>query len=109
MLIDGPDLTSTADAASLGQQVDGALLLARHGRTRAPQLRQACQVLALADVHVLGVVLNRVGRVRRRTRLRLTPQPLPTTRPPADADEDSAGLRSKRNEDVESAQLSTRR
>ncbi|WP_160311641.1 polysaccharide biosynthesis tyrosine autokinase [Streptacidiphilus melanogenes] len=60
VLLDMPPALALADAAAVGQYCDGAIIVARHGRTRAAQLRRVCESLASAGTPVLAGVLNMV-------------------------------------------------
>ncbi len=57
ILFDAPPLLAAADAAVLGQQVDGVLLVAQTGRTGLEQARQAQEILRKAQACILGVAL----------------------------------------------------
>lgn len=80
VLLDSPDLAGTADALALGKQVDGVLLLVRALHARPEAVEHALDVLRLAGVDLLGVVLSRPGRGRRR---RLRPRVDPPDVAPA--------------------------
>ena len=58
VIIDGPPLLPVSDAAIIARDVDGAILVVRHGKTTKEQLRQAATRLAQVDANVLGVTLN---------------------------------------------------
>jgi capsular exopolysaccharide synthesis family protein len=58
VVIDAPPLLPVADAAVLGQSCDGAVLVARHGKTSADQIKRAAGQLRAVDVRLLGSVLN---------------------------------------------------
>ncbi|ONH60217.1 protein tyrosine kinase [Frankia sp. CcI49] len=58
VLIDTPPLLPVTDAAVLATRVDGALLVARTGRTRREQLRRAVGALRAVDANLLGTVLT---------------------------------------------------
>ncbi|MCK9930944.1 polysaccharide biosynthesis tyrosine autokinase [Frankia sp. Mgl5] len=60
VLIDAPPLLPVTDAAVLATRVDGALLVARVGRTRREQLRRAAEALRAVDARIIGTVLNMV-------------------------------------------------
>lgn len=60
VLLDMPPALALADAAAAGQYCDGAIVVTRHGRTRAAQLRRVCDSLASAGTPVLAGVLNMV-------------------------------------------------
>lgn len=58
VIIDAPPLLSATDAAVVAHIADGALLVARHGKTTREQLRRAGDALRSADVRLLGTVLT---------------------------------------------------
>lgn len=58
VVIDAPPLLPVTDAALLARQADGALLVARHGKTTRDQLSQAVERLHQVDAEPVGVVLN---------------------------------------------------
>jgi capsular exopolysaccharide synthesis family protein len=58
VLIDTPALLSTTEAAILARGCTGALLVARHGRTRREEVAQAVERLQTVHARVLGAVLN---------------------------------------------------
>jgi capsular exopolysaccharide synthesis family protein len=58
VLLDLPSLLAVTDAAVLAGQVDGVLLVARNKRTSVKQIRQAVEVLNIANARTLGCVLN---------------------------------------------------
>lgn len=58
ILIDAPPLLPVTDAALLARQADGAVLIVRHGKTKADQVNQAVQNLSNVDARLLGTVLN---------------------------------------------------
>jgi capsular exopolysaccharide synthesis family protein len=58
VLLDAPPLLPVTDAAILGAECDGALLIVRHGRTTRNQLKSAVSALESASVRVLGTVLS---------------------------------------------------
>ncbi|MCK9922150.1 polysaccharide biosynthesis tyrosine autokinase [Frankia sp. AgPm24] len=60
VLIDAPPLLPVTDAAVLASRADGVLLVARIGKTRREQLRQAADALRAVDARVVGTVLNMV-------------------------------------------------
>lgn len=62
LLIDAPPVLPVTDAAILSRDVDGVMLVARHGTTRKRQLQRAVEVLRQAETPVLGTVLNAVPR-----------------------------------------------
>jgi polysaccharide biosynthesis transport protein len=58
IIIDSPPILSVTDAAILATQVDTVLLVIRSGRTSAPQVRRARNLLQSVNARVLGVVIN---------------------------------------------------
>lgn len=58
VIIDGPPLLPVSDAAIMARDVDGAILVVRHGKTTKEQLRQASTRLAQVDANLLGVTVN---------------------------------------------------
>ncbi|RAG85770.1 hypothetical protein DN069_09690 [Streptacidiphilus pinicola] len=60
VLLDMPPALALADAAAVGRYCDGAIIVTRHGRTRAAQLRRVCDSLTSAGTPVLAGVLNMV-------------------------------------------------
>ncbi|HEY6952099.1 MAG TPA: polysaccharide biosynthesis tyrosine autokinase, partial [Bacteroidota bacterium] len=59
VLFDSPPLLAVTDAAVLGTEVDGVLLVASAGETRANGLERVAEFLAGIGVKTLGVVLNK--------------------------------------------------
>jgi capsular exopolysaccharide synthesis family protein len=108
VLVDGPDLSTSADAAALGKHVEGTVLVVRHGRSRVPRVRQACDTLALADVEVLGTVLNRIGHLRLGPHRRQNTTPQPAARPAAVAEPHGDWLLEGRDGTQATSPLSTR-
>jgi capsular exopolysaccharide synthesis family protein len=62
VIIDAPPLLPVSDAAILGRDVDGAILVVRHGKTSREQLRQARLRLAQVDANLFGVAVNMTPR-----------------------------------------------
>lgn len=62
VIIDAPPILPVADAAILATEVDGVLLLARHGSTSRDQLRQAVFRIDSVGGRLLGTILNRAPR-----------------------------------------------
>ena len=62
VLIDSPPVLPVTDAAVLGRQVDGALIVAGMDRIHRPQLRDALESLETAGCTVLGLVINKIAR-----------------------------------------------
>ncbi|MBC6456846.1 polysaccharide biosynthesis tyrosine autokinase [Actinomadura sp. HBU206391] len=60
VLLDTPPLLPVADATVLARNCDGAVMIARHGRTQTDELRSGVERLRAADVRLLGSVLNMV-------------------------------------------------
>ena len=60
VILDAPPLLPVADAAILLTEVDGALLLVRHGETTRDQLSRAIARVQAVGGKVLGTVVNRV-------------------------------------------------
>lgn len=58
IVIDAPPLLPVSDAAVLARQADGAILVARFGRTTRDQLRKATESLEVVGARLLGTVLN---------------------------------------------------
>jgi receptor protein-tyrosine kinase len=58
VIIDAPPLRPVSDAALVARDVDGAILVVRHGKTTKEQLRQAGQRLSQVDAKLLGVAVN---------------------------------------------------
>lgn len=58
VVIDTPPLLAAADAAVLGSQADGVILVVRAGSTEREEAVQALQQLARVGANVLGAVLN---------------------------------------------------
>jgi non-specific protein-tyrosine kinase len=61
VLLDSPPVLAVTDATVLAAMADGVILVAAAGQTRIDELTRARQVLAQGPVHVLGVILNKVG------------------------------------------------
>ncbi|GAA2081389.1 polysaccharide biosynthesis tyrosine autokinase [Aeromicrobium halocynthiae] len=62
VILDAPPMLPVADASILVTEVDGALLLARHGATTREQLRLAVARIETVGGRLFGTVLNRVPR-----------------------------------------------
>ncbi|MBJ7359665.1 CpsD/CapB family tyrosine-protein kinase, partial [Nocardioides sp.] len=58
VIIDAPPLLPVTDAALLAAMSDGAIIVARHGRTTRDQLAHAIERVDAVDAKTLGVVLN---------------------------------------------------
>ncbi|MCX7708093.1 MAG: polysaccharide biosynthesis tyrosine autokinase [Anaerolineae bacterium] len=64
VLFDSPPVLAVTDAAVLGRQVDGVLLVADAGATREHALASATEELRKTGANVLGVALNRLDARR---------------------------------------------
>lgn len=62
VLIDSPPVLPVTDAAVLGRQVGGALIIAGMDRIHRPQLRETLESLDTAGCPVLGLVINKIAR-----------------------------------------------
>jgi capsular exopolysaccharide synthesis family protein len=62
VIFDSPPIEAFADAAVLSSFLDGTLLVVRSRRGHRVKVRRACEALARADAHVIGVVLNGLSR-----------------------------------------------
>ena len=62
VVIDAPPMLPVADASILMTEVDGALLLVRHGSTTREQLRLAVKRIETVGGRLFGTVLNRTPR-----------------------------------------------
>ncbi|MGO1383677.1 MAG: polysaccharide biosynthesis tyrosine autokinase [Arachnia sp.] len=60
VLFDAPPLLPVTDAVVLAGQTAGAILVARSGQVKRPELEQATRLLDAGSVTLLGVVLNDV-------------------------------------------------
>jgi succinoglycan biosynthesis transport protein ExoP len=60
VVFDTPPVMALADAAVLGSQVDGVLMVFGAGTTRREMAHRALAALQQANAHVVGVLLNRV-------------------------------------------------
>jgi Mrp family chromosome partitioning ATPase len=60
VLFDSPPALAVTDAAVLGAQMDGVLLVVDAGVTRRGESERAKETLEQVGVHFLGVVLNRL-------------------------------------------------
>lgn len=58
VILDSPPILAASDSTILGLQVDGALLVARAGKTERGTAQVAMQQLSKAGVRVVGVVIN---------------------------------------------------
>ena len=62
VIIDAPPLLPVSDAAIMARDVDGAILVVRHGKTTKEQLRQARLRLDQVDANLFGVAVNMAPR-----------------------------------------------
>jgi receptor protein-tyrosine kinase len=62
VIIDAPPLLPVSDAAIMARDVDGAILVVRHGKTTKEQLQQASLRLAQVDATLFGVAVNMTPR-----------------------------------------------
>ena len=60
IIIDTPPLLPVTDAAVAAAQVDGAVLVVRHGKTKRAQVLQSVQALTAVDARILGTVMTQV-------------------------------------------------
>ncbi|GAA4969843.1 polysaccharide biosynthesis tyrosine autokinase [Kineococcus glutinatus] len=60
VILDSPPLLPVTDAAVIARQVDGVILVARHGRTTRDHIRRALDRLRAVDARVLGGILSMV-------------------------------------------------
>ena len=58
VIIDSPPLLPVTDGAVLATLTDGAILIARHGKTSRDDLEQAAHALEAVNAKLLGTVLN---------------------------------------------------
>jgi Mrp family chromosome partitioning ATPase len=59
ILLDGPPVLESPDAAPLGQAVDGVVVVAQAGRTKRPVLMRTVDLVTRSGGRVIGIVLNR--------------------------------------------------
>jgi capsular exopolysaccharide synthesis family protein len=64
VIVDAPPLLPVADAAILLTEVDGALLVTRHGSTNREQLRQAVSRVKAVGGRLVGTIFNQAPRRR---------------------------------------------
>ena len=62
VIVDAPPLLPVADAAVIATATDGAIVVARHGKTTRDQLREAVSRLDNVGARVFGVVINMIPR-----------------------------------------------
>jgi succinoglycan biosynthesis transport protein ExoP len=60
ILVDTPPLAATDDAVALANKMDGVLFVVRAESTSARVARDALNLLRLRQIHIIGLVLNRV-------------------------------------------------
>ena len=60
VIVDSPPVLAVADAVQLARLADAVLLVVRHGKVARSVVRRARDVLAFANVPLLGIVLNAV-------------------------------------------------
>jgi capsular exopolysaccharide synthesis family protein len=65
VICDTPPILAVTDAAIVGRQVDGVLMVMNAGKTRMDSAIQATQSLRKVNCHLLGAVLNRLERSTR--------------------------------------------
>lgn len=65
VIVDAPPLLPVADAAITATDVDGAIVVVRHGRTTREQLRHSLERLEQVGARTFGVVVNMTPRPRR--------------------------------------------
>jgi capsular exopolysaccharide synthesis family protein len=66
VIIDAPPLLPVTDAAVLAAAADGAILVIRHGKSRAEEVERATQALSSVNAKLIGTVLNFAPRRKRR-------------------------------------------
>lgn len=59
IVIDGPPVLESPDAATLGAVADGVVVVVQAGRTKRPVLARSVDLMSRAGGRVLGMVLNR--------------------------------------------------
>jgi capsular exopolysaccharide synthesis family protein len=59
VLVDGPPAILYADTALLGKLADGVVLVVRANSTRREAAKKAAEILASANVRLMGAVLNK--------------------------------------------------
>ncbi len=60
VIFDTPPVTALSDAAIMGSQVDGVLMVIGAGTTRREVARRALSALERVNAHVIGALLNRM-------------------------------------------------
>ncbi|HVV75216.1 MAG TPA: polysaccharide biosynthesis tyrosine autokinase [Mycobacteriales bacterium] len=66
VIIDAPPVLPVADAMTLASQVDGVLMVARHGRTERNAATEAHRRLTAVGARIVGVVFNAVPKLQTR-------------------------------------------
>ncbi len=66
ILLDAPPLLPVTDAAILATAADGAILVARSGKTRKEQVEHSADALRQVNARLLGTVLNFAPQRKRR-------------------------------------------
>jgi len=59
VIVDGPPLLESPEAAPMAAQLDGVVMVVRAGRSKRPVLHRALDLLRRSGANVLGTVLNR--------------------------------------------------
>lgn len=62
IIVDAPPIGSVIDAAIIGRNTDGSLLVVRNDFTKKAAVRRAKQQLEQSECKLMGVVLNRVKK-----------------------------------------------
>lgn len=62
VVIDAPPLLPVTDAALIASQVDGALMVVRHGKTTRDQLSGSVERLSAVGARPIGVVMNMIPK-----------------------------------------------
>ena len=66
VIIDAAPLLPVADGAIVSSLCDGAILIAKQGKTTREQIRRAADALQQVDARLLGVVMNYLPAKRNR-------------------------------------------
>ena len=64
VLVDSPPILLVADGSVLAAQVDGTIVVVDGFHTKSTSLRGALDALRTTQVSILGVVINKMKRVR---------------------------------------------
>ena len=64
MLVDTPPVLVVSDGAIIASQVDGAIMVVDGDSTRPSSLKAALDALANTQVKLIGMVVNKLKRVR---------------------------------------------